>query len=242
MIINEAMARQVFGDENPLGKRIRSWRDENQLREVVGVVQDVRYFGRDDSLQALVFVPHRQDTWNTMAITVRAANDPANLASAIRSEVSFIDKNVAVANLQTMERILSDSVAERRLNTMLLSIFAAVALILAAVGIYGILSYSVAQRTHEIGIRMALGARTTNVMSLIVGQGIKVVLVGVIIGIAGALALSQLLATLLYEVSATDPLTFVLIPLVLIGVALVASFIPARRAMKVDPMIALRHE
>jgi putative ABC transport system permease protein len=141
-----------------------------------------------------------------------------------------------------MERILTVSVAGRRLNMLLLSIFAAVALILASVGIYGILSYAVAQRTHEIGIRVALGARAMDVLSLVVGQGMRLVLIGVALGLAGAFLLTRVMASLLYEVSVTDTLTFVAIPLILISVALVSSYIPARRAMKVDPMIALRYE
>ncbi|HVG18825.1 MAG TPA: FtsX-like permease family protein, partial [Blastocatellia bacterium] len=242
IIVNETMARAIFGDEDPLGKRIKSWRDENVLREVVGVTQNIRYFGRDDKLQSIAYVPHRQDSWTSMAITVNSAGDTASLAAAVRQEIASVDKDIAVANVKTMERILDESVASRRLNMLLLSIFAAVALILAAVGIYGVLSYSIAQRTHEIGIRMALGAKAADVLKLVVGDGLKLVLIGVGIGLAGALALTQVMKSLLFEVSATDPLTFAVIPLVLTGVALLSSYIPARRAMKVDPMVALRYE
>jgi putative ABC transport system permease protein len=236
------MARAIFGDGDPIGKRIKSWRDENVLREVVGVTQDVRYFGRDDTLQSIVYVPHRQDSWNSMAITVNSAGDPRSLTASIREEVAATDKNIAVADVKTIGRILEESVEARRLNMMLLTIFAAVALILASVGIYGVLSYSIAQRTHEIGIRMALGARSADVLKLVVGHGLKLVLAGVVIGLGGALLLTQVMKSLLFEVSATDPLTFAVIPLVLTAVALVSSYVPARRAMKVDPMIALRYE
>ncbi|HVG19477.1 MAG TPA: ABC transporter permease, partial [Blastocatellia bacterium] len=191
IIINETMARAMFGDQDPLGKRIKSWRDENVLREVVGVVQNVRYFGRDDRLQSLAYVPHRQDSRAAMAIAVNSAGDVKGLAAAVRQEIAAVDKDIAVANIKTMERILDESVATRRLNMLLLSIFAAVALILAAVGIYGVLSYSIAQRTHEIGIRMALGARSADVLRLVVGHGLKLVLTGVAIGLGGALALTQ---------------------------------------------------
>jgi putative ABC transport system permease protein len=242
IIINETLARAMFGDDDPLGKRIKSWRDENVLREVVGVIQNVRYFGRDDRLQALVYVPHSQDSRTSMAITVNAGGDTKSLADAVRQQIASVDKDVAVANMKTMERILDDSVAARRLNMVLLSIFAAVALILASVGIYGVLAYSIAQRTHEIGIRMALGAKAADVLKLVVGYGLKLVLIGVGIGLAGALALTKVMESLLFEVSATDPLTFVAIPIVLTVVALLSSYIPARRAMKVDPMVALRYE
>jgi putative ABC transport system permease protein len=241
-IINETMAREMFGDSDPLGKRIKSWRDENVLREIVGVVQDVRYFGRDDKLQSIVYVPHAQDDWSSMTITVRAAGDPAMIAGAIREQVSAVDKDIAVANVQSMQRILEDSVAPRRLNMLLLTIFAAVALILASVGIYGVLSYSIAQRTHEIGVRMALGAGSGDVLRLVVGHGLKLALTGVAIGLGLAFLLTQVMKSLLYEVSATDPLTFAVIPLILTGVALLSSYAPARRALKVDPMIALRYE
>jgi putative ABC transport system permease protein len=177
-----------------------------------------------------------------MSVTVRSTGEPASLTSAIRESVASVDKDIAVANIQTMQRILDDSVAARRLNMALLSIFGAVALILASVGIYGVLSYSIAQRTHEIGVRQALGATTADVLKLVVGHGLRLVLAGVGIGLTGAFALTQVMKSLLFEVSATDPLTFAFIPLILTGVALLSSYVPARRAMKVDPMVALRYE
>ena len=177
-----------------------------------------------------------------MTVTIRSTGDPASLTAAIREGVASVDKDIAVANIKTMQRIMDDSVAGRRLNMMLLSIFATVALILASVGIYGVLSYSIAQRTHEIGVRMALGAKATDVLRLVVGDGLKLVLAGVGIGLAGAFALTQVMKSLLFEVSATDPLTFAVIPLILTAVALLSSYVPARRAMKVDPMIALRYQ
>jgi putative ABC transport system permease protein len=242
IIINETLAREMFYNEEPLGKRIRSWRDENTLREIVGVVQDTRYFGRDDELRSLVYVPHSQDSWRSMSLAVRTSGDPSGFAGAIRNAISDMDKDLAVSRVQTMKQILNDSVATPRFNMLLLAIFAGVAMVLAAVGIYGILSYAVAQRTHEIGVRMALGARATDVLKLVVGQGLKLTLAGVAIGLAAAFGVTRVMESLLYEVSATDPVTFAAIALLLAGVALAASFIPALRATRVDPMVALRYE
>ena len=242
VIINESFARELFPGEEALGKRIRSWRDENVLREIVGVIQDVRYFGRDDELRSLVYVPHTQDSWRSMVLAVRTTRDPAGFTGAIRNAISDFDKDLAVSRVQTMTEVLDDSVAGPRFNMTLLAVFAGVAMVLAAVGIYGILSYSVAQRTHEIGVRMALGARAADVLKLVVGQGLKLTLAGVAIGLGAAFAVTRVMESLLFDVSATDPLTFIAIALLLVGVALVASFIPARRATRVDPIIALRYE
>ena len=242
IIINETMARRMFPDEDPVGKRIRSWRDENLLREIVGVVQDVRYYGLGDKLRGLVYIPHTQNTWRSMLLTVRTTGDPANLIGSIRDQIWTVDKDIAIANPKTMNETLAESVASQRFSTLLLAVFAALALALAAVGIYSVLSYSVTQRAHEIGIRMALGARAGDVIKLVVAHGMKLTLTGVGIGLALAFALTRLMKSLLYEVSAADPLTFIVIPLLLAGVALGASFIPARRATRVDPMVALRYE
>ena len=241
-IINESLAREIFPGEEPLGKRIRSWRDENALREIVGITEDVRYFGRDDELRGLVYVPHTQNSWRSMVLAVRTTGDPAGFTAAVRGAISSFDKDLAVSRVQTMTQVLDDSMAGPRFNMMLLAVFAGVAMVLAAVGIYGILSYAVAQRTHEIGVRMALGAQATDVLKLVVGHGLKLTLVGVALGLGAAFAVTRVMESLLFEVSATDPVTFTAIALLLVGVALVASFIPARRATRVDPIIALRYE
>ncbi|MFN7949898.1 MAG: ABC transporter permease [Blastocatellia bacterium] len=242
IIINETFAHRMFPNEDPLGKRIRSWRDENKLREIVGVVADVRYFGRDDELQGLVYVPHAQNAWRSMALNVRTQGDPKAAINSIREQVKAVDKDLALANLRTMTTVLNQSVAPRRLSMLLLTIFAVAAALLAGIGLYGVLSFMVAQRRHEIGLRMALGAQRRDVLRLVITQGFKLALVGMAIGLAASFGLTRLLKSLLYEVSATDPLTFAAIPLFLLTVALIACYLPARRATKVDPMIALRTE
>ncbi len=242
IIINETLARQMFPGEDSLGKRIRSWRDENQLREIVGVVEDVRYFGRDDDLRGLVYVPHTQNAWRSMILTVRTHNDPASVTSAIRNQIAAIDKELAISNLETMTTILNRSVAPRRASMLLLIVFGIIAALLAVIGIYGVLSYTVAQRAQEIGVRIALGAQTGDVLRLVIGQGMKLTLAGIGIGLGMAFGLTRLMATLLYGVSATDPVTFAGLAILLTLVALLACYIPARRATKVDPLVALRYE
>ncbi len=179
-----------------------------------------------------------------MTVVVRTVNDPAALSAAARREIWSIDKDQPIYSIRTMERVIAESEAVwlNRLFGMLFGVLAAVALVLAVVGVYGVISYSVSRRTHEIGIRMALGAQAGDVLRLVVGQGLILISIGVAIGLAGALAVTRVMASLLYGVSATDPVTFVTISLLLIVVALLASYIPARRAAKVDPMVSLRYE
>ncbi|HXG67386.1 MAG TPA: ABC transporter permease [Blastocatellia bacterium] len=242
IIINETLARRMFPNEDPLGKRIRSWRDENKLREIVGVVQDTRYFGREDELRGLVYVPHTQNAWRPLVLSARTSGDPAGMVDALRSAIWSVDKDLAIANVKTMDTILHESVAPQRFNMLLLAVFAIVAFVLAVIGIYGVLSYTVAQRSHEMGIRIALGAQAGDVIRLVLAQGLKLTLTGVGVGLAIAFALTRVMSSLLYEVSATDPLTFAAVAGLLAGVALLASYLPARRATKVDPLAALRHE
>jgi putative ABC transport system permease protein len=177
-----------------------------------------------------------------MFLAVRTTVEPLGLAAAVRNEVTALDKDQPVADIQTMEQRLAASLAEPRFNMLLLGIFAAVALALAAVGLYGVMAYGVTQRTHEIGIRMALGAQRSNVLKLVVRQGMVMALIGVVLGLAASFALTRVMTSLLFGVSATDPLVFTVIALLLAAVAFIASYIPARRAIKVDPMIALRYE
>jgi len=245
VIINETMARRFFPNENPIGRRF-VWSPIPLT--IVGVVGDTRHFGLDQEVHPEIYWPYLQARSLIMKLVVRIApdsNSPAqlsSLAAAIRNQVREVDLNTPVNQVVTMDERLSDSVAPRRLQMLLFAIFAAVALVIATVGMYGVLSYSVTQRTSEIGIRMALGAERRDVLRLVLRQGAKLALIGSLLGLGGALALTRLLKTLLFGVSATDPLTFIVIAAVLTLVALLASWIPARRATKVDPLIALRHD
>ena len=244
LVINEAMAARYFSDEDPIGKRVAfdQLNGAPNWREIVGLARDVKHSALDSKPQPEMYIPFTQFPSFFMTLVVRASGDPRNLVTAARAEVLAVNKNQPISNVHTMEELLSNSIAQRRFNMLLLSIFAGAALLLAAVGIYGVMSYSVAQRTHELGVRMALGAPTSHVLTLVVKQGMTLSLAGVGIGLAAAFALTRILASLLYGVSATDPLTFSMIALLLASVSLVACYLPARRATKVDPMIALRYE
>ena len=244
VVINEAMAARYFPDEDPIGKRV-AFDQVNKApnwREIVGVIGDVKHLALDSDPKPEMYFPFAQFPSFFMTLVMRTSGDPLNLVAAARSEVLAVKNDQPISNVHTMEELLSNSIAQRRFNMLLLSIFAGVALLLAAVGIYGVMSYSVAQRTHELGVRMALGAQTSHVLALVVKQGMTLALAGVGIGLAAAFALTRILASLLYGVSATDPLTFSVIALLLASVAFVACYLPARRATKVDPMVALRYE
>jgi putative ABC transport system permease protein len=243
-IVSEGWTRRFLPNEDPIGKRIKlGGRDSTRpWLSIVGVAGDVRDTALESNARPCVYVPYPQFPTSSMALVVRTGVDSKILIPAIRDEVWAIDKDQPVTDVKTMDDYVSDSVAPRRVNALLLGIFAALALILALIGIYGVMSYSVTQRVHEIGIRMALGAQTTDVIKLIVGHGMTAVLAGVAIGLGGSLALSRVMSSLLYGVSATDPMTFAFVSVLLVSFALLASYIPARRATKVDPMIALRHE
>jgi putative ABC transport system permease protein len=240
MIVNARFAERMFPGENPIGKRALSSRDERVLREIVGVVEDVRYFGANDEVRALVYVPYKQDSWRGMHIIVRTSSDPQGIVAATRRVIAAIDPDLAVASVSTMEDAMSASLAAPRFTTGLLSGFAAVALVLVAVGLYGVLSYGITQRTHEIGIRMALGARAGHVLGMVVREAVLMVVLGIVVGGAGALAVSRVMTSLLFETSATDPLTLTIVVLVLGVVGALAAYLPARRATRVDPLIALR--
>ncbi len=243
MIVNREFARMMFGSVgDALGARVRSWRDENVYREIVGIVENVRYFGAGDETRSVVYIPHRQVAWRFMAVAVRTDTDPESVAGAVRATVRDFDPNVALASLTTMSQIFEDSVAERRFAATLLTTFAAVALLLAAMGIYGVLSYAVAQRTREIGVRMALGAKAADVRLMVLREAGVSVLSGVGLGLAGAVAMTRVMSGMLFGVSATDPLTFGSAIAVLIATALAASWLAAVRATRVDPARALQAE
>jgi putative ABC transport system permease protein len=246
-IINDTLARRFFPNENPIGHRLLVF---SQRPTIVGVVGDTRHLGLDQEVHPEVYLPYLQDSdldmYLTLAVRVTPGqNNPTSLsglATAIRNQVRAVDPNEPVNRVLTMNERLSNSIAERRFQMLLLGVFAAVALVIATVGIYGVISYAVNQRTHEIGIRMALGAQMKDVLQMVIWRGMSLTLIGVALGLSAAFALTRVLKNLLFEVSVTDPATFALITLLLVGVALIASYIPARRATKVDPLHALRHE
>jgi predicted permease len=243
-IINDTMARQFWPGEEALGKRFKlgAAQSANPWLTVVGVVGDMRRQSLERQAIAQIFLPYLQTPERRMNLLVRTTTEPTRLTSAIRHEIRALDKTVLVYGGATLESRLAQRVAERRLNTWLLALFSALALLLAAVGIYGLMQQSVALRTREIGTRIALGAQPRDVLRLVIGQGLRLALCGIGIGLLAAFALTRVLAGLLFGVTATDPATFVAAPLALLLVALLACYLPARRATKVDPMVALRHE
>ncbi|MGH9856019.1 MAG: FtsX-like permease family protein, partial [Blastocatellia bacterium] len=252
-IINETLARRLFQKENPIGQQLKMSMEPTP-RNIVGVVGDTRHFGLDQGVNPEVYLLYTQPllqnpTYVTyLNLAVRVApdhNNPASLsglATNIHNQVQAIDQNEPVNQVVMMDERLSNSVAGRRYQMFLLGVFAAMALVIAIVGIYGVISYAVSQRTHEIGIRMAMGAQARDVLRMVVWWGMQLTLIGVALGLAAALALTRVMKNLLFEVSPTDPATFALITLLLVGAALIASYIPARRATKVDSLIALKHE
>ena len=247
VIINETMAVRYFAGEDPIGRRLDLSGDPKDLREIVGVVADVRNYGVDAEVKPEVYVPFLQSAPNylsgvvsAMTIVVRSAVEPTALATALREQVQALDKDQPVSEIRTMEWYLADSMSQRRFNMLLLGAFAGLALILAAVGIYGVIAYTVTQRTHEMGIRIALGAKGGDILWLVLGNAMATTLTGIALGLGAAFALTRLLRSLLYQVSPTDPFIFAAIPLLLVSVAVIATYLPARRAMKVDPIRALR--
>jgi predicted permease len=248
IIINEAMARRYWPNEDPIGKRASStddnfWRSPPHWREIVGVVEDARYTALEMEARAQVYLPFAQyPAFTDRTMVVRTDGDPLSILAAVRSEVQAIDKDQPISHIRTMEDMVAGSVSQRRFNMSLLVILAGVALIMAAVGIYGVISYSVEQRTHEIGLRVALGAQSGDVLKLVVKRGMALTLIGVALGLGASFALTRLIESLLFGVSATDAVTFVLMPLLLVAVALLACYLPARRATKVDPLVALRYQ
>ncbi len=241
VIVNETVAKRYFGSpQNALGKRLTIWRDEKFLREIVGVVGDTRTSSLLEEGGAQIYVPHAQDTdWNFMAMVIRTAGDPAALAPALRREVLALDKDQPVYNIRAMDDVVANSIGAQRVSMQLFAVFAIAALLLAAVGIYGVMAYSVTQQTREIGIRMALGAQKSDVLTMIIRQGMTLALSGVVAGLLGAFALTRVIGNLLFGVGANDPTTFLAISFLLLSVSFVACYLPSRRAAKLDPIKAL---
>ena len=243
-IIDESFARRFFPGEDPLGKRINEdgSRNEHGFAVIVGVVGGVKHTDVKTEPRPTMYVPAEQSPWETMTLVVRSSGDPTALAAALRDEVAAVDKDQPLSEIDIMEQLFAKAVAPQRFNLMLVGIFAALALALATVGVYGVIAYSVTQRAQEMGVRLALGANSRDILRLVIGQAMRVSLLGVGLGLVAAVGLTRVMSSLLFEVSSTDPVVFVGLAVVLIAVTLVASYIPARRATKVDPLVALRYE
>ena len=252
VMINQTMARRYWPNEDPLGRRLQPqfppgevpWRpaSTNTWLTIVGVVGDVKDDSSSDETAPEMYLPYLQNPSSLMSILVRSNGDPLRLAQSVRAQVLSVDPDQPVYNIKSMEDVLSDAVAEPRVVTSLLATFATIALALAAIGVYGVMAYSVVQRRQEIGVRMALGAHKPHVLKLIVGHGLKLVLIGVVIGLIAAFAATRIISNQLYGVTATDPVIFAFVSLLLVAVAVLASYLPARRALQVDPIIALRNQ
>jgi putative ABC transport system permease protein len=245
IIINKTFAQTYFGNESPVGKRLQTgdYNPQSPYETIVGVVDDVKYRGLHAERKATMYTPFLQNLWwRSMYIAVRTQGEPLGSVAAIRNEISSVDKDLPLSNIKTMEQLMSESVTEPKALTTLFGLFGAVALILASIGIYGVMSYTVTQRRRELGIRMALGAQKNHVLQMVVKQGMKLAVVGVSLGLLASFALTRLMESLLFGVSATDIATFAIVALILTGVALAACFVPALRASRTDPMVALRYE
>ncbi|AGY60600.1 ABC transporter permease [Gloeobacter kilaueensis] len=245
-LINETMARRFWPHSDPIGKRFSTDMPVPKADSwitVVGIVQDTRFLGLNQAIRPEMYLPYRQAAWPYMSLVVRTTNsDPATLAATLRAQVQAIDPDQALGTIKTMERVVADSIEQQRFNVLLLVSFAVVALILASIGIYSVMAYSVTQRTHEIGVRLALGAPQGKILALVVTQGMLLVLSGILVGLGAAVVLARALSSLLFGVSAFDLPTFAAVSVLILAVALSACYLPARRATRVDPMVALRYE
>ncbi len=243
VVVNETFVKKNLGGQNPLGHRLTIYmKDENVPSEIIGVVADHKHVGLDLEVEPMAYWPHAELVYPGMTLVLRTQGDAAVAAPAARNVIRQLDPLQPIGEVSTMETLLSTSVARSRFSATLLAVFSVVALVMAAVGVYGVMSFSVLQRTHEIGVRMALGAQRFDVLKLVVKQGVLLGLVGVVLGLAASFALTRLIATLLFEVNATDAATFAAVSVGLFLVTLFACYVPARRATRVDPLKALRYE
>jgi predicted permease len=241
-VINETFARYYFGDENPIGRRFGLAPKTSGHFEIVGVVKDTKYNSLREPAVRTYFIPYGQDSDGPATFQIRTATDPTNVIAAVRQAAREVDSNLPLFNIKTLATQVDESLAQEHMISSVSSFFGLLALSLAAIGLYGVMAYAVSQRTHEIGVRMALGARRGDVLLMTLSQGLKLVLIGAGLGLAASLAVTRVIANQLFDVTPTDPVTFVGAPILLLTVALLACFAPARRATKVDPLVALRCE
>jgi putative ABC transport system permease protein len=240
VVVDESFARREFRDEDPVGKHVRVW---NKAWEIVGVVGGARYWGLNGDPVPHIYLSYLQENWRSMSLRVRVkSGDPSSLIGSIRFELGSIDRNQPIHSFKTMVAAVSDLVAPQRFTTFLLAGFAGLSALLSALGIYGVMSYSVTQATRDIGVRMALGARPINVLKQVVSHGMALALIGVVLGLVASYWLTKLMETLLFEVKPTDASTFAIVTVGFLIVALIACYIPARRATRIDPLVALRQE
>jgi putative ABC transport system permease protein len=243
VVVNETFVKKNLGGQNPLGRRVTIYmKDDNQPSEIIGVVADHKHLGLDIPVEPVAYWPHPELVYSGMTLMLRTRGDASAVAPAARNVIHNLDPQQPIGEVNTMEALLSTSVARARFSASLLTVFSVLALVMAAVGIYGVMSYTVLQRTHEIGIRMALGAQRLDVLTLMVKKGVVLGAAGVVVGLIASFALTRLIATLLFDVTATDTATFVIVSAGLFLVTLFACYVPARRATKVDPLKALRYE
>ncbi len=242
ILVNEAFAKKYLPGQQPIGQRLQLGDDAKQTQEIIGVVADVKNDDVEEAADPTAYLPYAQNPNRTMNLVIRGTQDPTRLVSAVRGELHSLDPSLPVSNVKTLSDMIAERISAKRLMTYILAVFALCALVLASVGIYGVMSYAVTQRTQEIGIRMALGARAADVLTMVLRNGMTLALTGVVLGLAGAFALTRLLSDLLFQVTPTDKATFAGVAGILVAVALLACYIPARRATKVDPLVALRYE
>jgi putative ABC transport system permease protein len=241
-LIDDAFARRHFPDEDPIGQRLDIGNGSDGFYEIVGIVGDVHNTGLDSVPAPTMYVPYEQDVFSTMWVVVRGEREPQQLAGDVRRVLREIDATLPAYSMQPLSSVLSDSIADRRFSMLLLTLFAVVALVLATVGLYGVVAYSVSQRTREIGLRLAIGARRTDIVRLIVGGGMKHAAAGMIVGIVAAIALGRFVESMLFEVDAMDLVSYAGTAALLLVVAVLACYVPARRAMRVDPIVTLQSE
>jgi putative ABC transport system permease protein len=243
VVVNETFARENFPGQDPLGKRVTiNMKDENVPSEIIGIVGDNKHKGLDTEIEPMSFWPHPELASRSMTLLIRTQGEPESIATAARKVLNQLDPDQPIGEVNTMQGLMATSIARSRFNTVLLTVFSVVALIMAAVGIYGVMSYSVQQRTHELGVRLALGAQHGDVLKLILKQGIVLGVIGVAAGLLGSFGLTRLMTSLLFEVTPTDVRTYAAVAAGLFAIVLIACYIPARRATKVNPLVALRYE